>query len=508
MRSAWQVRAGRNGERDQQALDEKLAIVGWDGVPDLTRYRTRNELKSDLRDRYPDRSAYVIGNWTGQLWRFFHEMAEGDLVVMPLKSTRLLAIGEVAGPYRYRDDAKAGFRHVRPVRWLRTDVAREEFDADLRSSLGSLLTVCQLTRHEAPQRLEEVAESRPDPGWRHSSASVDPDATRTELWDAVAAGGDPVRLTVRDLLAKWNFSRRTATSQAVIEADLAERGIVARPSFTAVRMDSVVELVTVAAEPDSADLTSIPAGSVVTVDLDEPGELPVKWLVSAVLPTDFGVTTVLVGSRLSVAVTHMLANNYSQLAVVDEHKYYQGAVSWESIGRARLANPDATLRDATVQVRVVDHDDDLFDQIDEIYRQGYVLVRGEDRRTLVGIVTAHDLARQFGTLARPFSLVEEAELRLRRQVKRALHEDAIAKHVPRWANGTPTFGGYGKLLQDPTNFQQMGWDLDHDTFLDLVEKVRSIRNELMHFSQDTLPREDLQTIEGFVSMLRTVDRPT
>ena len=510
MTSAWQVRAGRHGERDEEALNEGLAILGWRDVPDLAQYRTREDLRSELVRLYEGRSAYVVGNWTGQLWRFSHKMAEGDLVVMPLKSRKQCAIGEVAGPYRYRNEARLGFRHVRPVHWLRKDVEPSEFGDDLRGSMGSLLTVFQLARHNAPQRISEIAAHRQDPGWRHESTSVDLDATRADLWQAVDAGIDPVRLTVRELLAKWNFTRRTATSETTIQADLDERGIITRPSFTTARMDSVVELVTVAAEPDSGDDPSESVGPT-TAD-DETGgfgdldDLPVKWLVSAILPTDRELETVRIDSELSVAITLMLARNYSQLAVLDEHGNLEGAVSWESIGRARLTSPAATLRDATQKkVGLVDHDDDLFGHIDEIYHKGYVLVRGENRRTPIGIVTSEDFARQFGALARPFSLVEEAELRLRRQVMRALPEEEIAKCTPPWANGVPTFGGYCKLLSDPENFQLLGWQLDQETFLGSLKKVRAIRNELMHFSQDTLPPRDLEVIEGFVSMLRTVD---
>jgi len=443
----------------------------------------------------------------GQLWRFSHEMSEGDLVVMPLKSRSQFAIGEVVGPYQFLVDAQPGFRHVRPVRWLRIVVAPSEFGADLRGSLGSLLTVCQLSRHGALQRIGKIATNQADPGWRHQSANVDPDATRTDLWQAVATGAEPVKLTVRELLARWDFTRRTATSLAVIQAELADRGIITRPSFATARMDSVVELVTVAVEPDSTAETPAQFEPADVAEADGPDDLPIKWSVSAVLPTDRGVQTVILGSPLSVAITQMLATGYSQLAVVNEDGHYMGAVSWESIGRARLADSEADLRDATVQARVVDYDEDLFAQIDEIYQRGYVLVRGEDRRALVGIVTAHDLARQFGTLARPFSLVEEAELRLRRQVKRAISEDVLIDKTPKWARGTPTFGGYSHLLKELATFELLGWQLDHATFLSLLDNVKNIRNELMHFSQDTMPQHDLDTIDGFVSMLRAVDRP-
>jgi restriction system protein len=499
MTSAWQVRAGRHGERDQESLAEGLTIVGWGGVPDLGRFDSREALKAALRDCYPQRSNYVIGNWTGQLWRFHRDMREGDLVVMPLKNVRQFAIGEVTGPYVHRPDSTPDCRHARPVNWLRTDIDPGEFEPDLRGSLGSLLTVCRLSRHDAARRIGEVAAGRPDPGWKHASANLDPDATRADLWEAVEIGAPPVKLTVRDLLSMWGYRRRTATSLVTVQSELAEHGLSAKPPFTTARMDSVVELVPIAVEPDATD----PEPD--SPEAEAPDDLPTKWMVRALLAEEPAIETITAGKPLAAAVTVMLAKNYSQLAVVDEDGFYAGAVSWESIGRARLATPEPTLRDATTQVRVIDFDDELFSQIDEIYRRGYVFVRGEDRRTLIGIVTANDLARQFGVLARPFSLLEEAELRLRRHTRRCLPEEVIEKATPKWASN-PTFGSYVHLLETPERFELLNWPLDHRTFLDLLTKAKNIRNELMHFSGEEVPEQDLLAIEGFCATIKAVDQ--
>ncbi len=499
MKSAWQVRAGRQGERDQEALAEGLAIVGWGGVPALGRFDDKEALKAGLREHYPQRSTYVIGNWAGQLWRFSREMSEGDLVVMPLKNVRQFAIGEVTGPYHYRPDATPDCRHARPVRWLRTGIDPREFGPDLRGSLGSLLTVCRLSRHEAARRIGDLAAGRPDPGWQHAAANLDPDATRADLWEAVETGTAPVKLTVRDLLSLWGYRRRTATSLVTVQSELAEHGVTTKPPFTTARMDAVVELVPIAVEPDTA------ASEPDSPEIEAPDDLPTKWMVRAILPDQPTIESVTVGKPLAAAVTLMLAKNYSQLAVTGEDGSYAGAVSWESIGRARLTNPEPTLQDATVRVRVIDIDEELFGQIDEIYRRGYVFVRGEDRRKLVGIVTAHDLARQFGTLARPFSLLEEAELRIRRHTRRCLPEEVIEKATPKWASN-PTFGSYVRMLEPPERFELLGWPLDHETFLDLLTKAKNIRNELMHFSGEEVPEEYLAAIEGFCATIKAVDQ--
>jgi restriction system protein len=442
----------------------------------------------------------VVGNWAGQLWRFYREMNEGDLVVMPLKNVRQFAIGEITGSYHYRPDATPDCRHARPVRWLRTDIDPGEFQPDLRGSLGSLLTVCRLSRHDAVRRIGEIAAGRPDPGWQHASANLAPDATRADLWEAVETAAAPVTLTVRDLLVMWGYRRRTATALVTVQSELAEHGVTTRPPFTTARMDAVVELVPIAVEPGE------PGSEPAAPEAEAPDDLPAKWTVRALLPAEPAVETITAGRPLAAAVTLMLAKDYSQLAVIDEHGCYAGAVSWESIGRARLANPEPTLRDATTQVRVIDFDEELFGQIDEIYRRGYVFVRGEDRRTLIGIVTANDLARRFGTLTRPFSLLEEAELRLRRHTKRSLPEDVLDKAVPPWANGNPTFGNYVRIFETPHHFTLLNWPLDHTMFLDLLKEARRIRNELMHFSGEEVPEQDLAAVEGFCATIKAVDQ--
>ncbi|WP_410565258.1 CBS domain-containing protein [Amycolatopsis sp. cmx-4-61] len=500
MKSAWQVRAGRRGERDQESLAEGLTIVGWGGVSELSRFDTREALKAELRLLYPQRSNYVIGNWAGQLWRFYREMSEGDFIVMPLKNVRQFAIGEITGPYRHRPESTPDCRHTRPVRWIRTDVDPQEFEPDLRGSLGSLLTVCRLSRHDAVRRIEEIAAGRKDPGWQHASANLNPDATRADLWEAVEAGTAPVKLTVRNLLSLWGYRRRTATSLEAVQTELAEHGISTTPALTTARMDAVVELLPIAIEPTATDREQDPP-EVETLD-----DLPTKWMVRAILPDEPAIESITLGKPLAAAVTLMLAKNYSQLAVLDENGSYAGAVSWESIGRARLSKPEPTLQDATTQVRVIDFDDELFAQIDEIYRHGYVFVRGEDRQKLIGIVTANDLALQFGTLARPFSLLEEAELRLRRNTKRCVPEEILDKAVPKWANGNPTFGNYVRIFSDRATFELLGWPLDHDTFLDLLTKAKNIRNELMHFSGEEVPHQDLAAIEGFCATIKAVDQ--
>ena len=47
--AVWLVRAGRNGERESFALEENLAVIGFDELPDLVQVHTRDELTNIFR---------------------------------------------------------------------------------------------------------------------------------------------------------------------------------------------------------------------------------------------------------------------------------------------------------------------------------------------------------------------------------------------------------------------------------------------------------------------------
>lgn len=77
-------------------------------------------------------------NFTAQLWELRGRIGVGDLVVMPLKTSPHIAIGRVAGDYRYLDaEPEPGRRHLRPVQWLVTYLPRTVIKQDLLYSLGA-----------------------------------------------------------------------------------------------------------------------------------------------------------------------------------------------------------------------------------------------------------------------------------------------------------------------------------------------------------------------------------
>ena len=185
MTSAWVVRSGRYGERDQWAITNGCTGGGWKEIPDLTPCATREDIEQVVGGIWPVASDSVVYNYTGQLWALRSRIVPGDLMAMPMKTTKKIALGRVTGTYEYKaDQSDPDQRHVIPVRWERVDLPRSAVKQDLLFTLGSALSVFAPRKHDAIARLECLLTSGTDPGASTTlssatssspTASLDPD---------------------------------------------------------------------------------------------------------------------------------------------------------------------------------------------------------------------------------------------------------------------------------------------------------------------------------------------
>ncbi|MBE3100125.1 MAG: restriction endonuclease [Planctomycetes bacterium] len=159
----WLVRTGKHGQHEQKFLRTNRVYATWEGLnhnladlPDLA------AVQGALQETFPDASRGRLANWSGQLWSFSHDMKPGDWVAVPLRSKPAIAFGEIAGPYEYDGKADDPYYHSRKVKWLNTDVPRSVFDQDLLYSFGAFMTVCEIRRNDAENRVRTLAGA----GWR------------------------------------------------------------------------------------------------------------------------------------------------------------------------------------------------------------------------------------------------------------------------------------------------------------------------------------------------------
>lgn len=188
--NAWLTRSGRYGERDTWALEGNWTPGGFGEVTDLTACRSLGEVRDLVALAYPDKKPQAQSNIAAQLWTLVGRMSEGDLVVLPLKSSSQLAIGRVVGAYEYlAGEADNEQRHVRPVEWLRVDLPRSAVKQDLLYSLGAFSTYCGVKRNSAAQRIAALALNGTDPG--SSSPFTTTSATDTPGGDDETGTDEP-----------------------------------------------------------------------------------------------------------------------------------------------------------------------------------------------------------------------------------------------------------------------------------------------------------------------------
>ena len=142
--AVWVVRAGGRGEFEEAALSGNVVGIGFGLERSILEFQDRDALLQVVEKP----------TTASQLWRFVHEIKIGETVVLPCKQTNLVAVGKVAGDYRY--DADSYCSHLRPVQWAATDIPRPSFDQDLLYSFGGLATVFQVNRTNADERITGV----------------------------------------------------------------------------------------------------------------------------------------------------------------------------------------------------------------------------------------------------------------------------------------------------------------------------------------------------------------
>lgn len=320
---AWMVRAGRDGEREQYALDSERTIAGWDEVGDLSQAQTRDSIQRIIKRTYPGESNRLIGNWTGQLDRFVNQISIDDIIVMPLKTEEgQVVIGRVESEYEFIEDNDPGFQHTRRVAWDPTLISRSTLGSDIRATLGSLLTVCEIEKHNATVRLQTIMETGSDPGFG------DPNGQVTSFSDLTEKA--PFTVSIRKLLELVDSYRRTAGTVAILTEKLEEHKLeISRPIDSGL-IDDEVEVRPANSDDPSGDepLTDDPQEN------SEEFSLRVDYKVSAIQSASSIPASVAPDDTILKAQTMMLENNYSQLAVIEEQGGLYGAITWESISIA------------------------------------------------------------------------------------------------------------------------------------------------------------------------------
>jgi len=129
------------------------------------------------------------------------------------------------------------------------------------------------------------------------------------------------------------------------------------------------------------------------------------------------------GSRVSDALIRMVANDYSQLPVIDGQGHLSGIISEDSIIRTYYYGGGAPLLDLTVDhcqkpAVTAPPDSDIFEVLD-LLKATYAVVIVREQRP-VGILTDYDTTHFFRDISEGLILVEDIEVTLRQYIEAVL----------------------------------------------------------------------------------------
>jgi hypothetical protein len=317
--------------------------------------------------------------------------------------------------------------------------------------------------------------------------------------------------TVREFLSWFEAKRRGPAVVDALRACLADSGLATDPDFEATFIDSAISFVCAPDEPETRT-SAEKDGSRGGETLGELEALDPAYLVSRLKAFDGVAQFVSPTDPLEVATTTMLADDLAQLPVMIGRRDVKGVISWKGIGkRLALGRQRGTVNDFMDRHAEVEMTDALSTLIERVAEHDYVLVRDRSRgNVIVGSVSARDLNEQLHNLSRPFFLIGEIEKHIRFLVQPCIAPEDFADALDSDDSGTPvrpsgnlSLGECQRWLGKQDNWAKVGIALDRAEFVNRLEEVLAIRNDVMHFNSDAIDA-DLKVLGDFSRLLQSL----
>jgi len=157
-KAVWVVRAGYAGDEEPIALENDVATIHWNELDDLSGIESKDALAEMYQGINIEETPAQQGMAVCQVWAFRSQIKKGDLVILPLvRMWHALAVGEVTGPYAFRNDLGNEVLHTLPVEWLVADLPRSRLDSVLSKAISLPRTVYRIRKPaDAEQRFRAI----------------------------------------------------------------------------------------------------------------------------------------------------------------------------------------------------------------------------------------------------------------------------------------------------------------------------------------------------------------
>ncbi|MBX7492034.1 restriction endonuclease [Qipengyuania sp. 1NDW9] len=160
-------------------IEGGFVVIGWGRLGNIFEIpNDREEFKRRLERAYPEKKPGAIPVDAGTLFRFAHEIAEGDTIVYPSKHNRMVNIGKATGKRWHGpplQDGEDTFPNYLGVEW-RVSFPRSEFSQAALNEIGSFISLFRIRQHTS-EFLKRLGEGHSD----GRSASDQSDAVTDDI---------------------------------------------------------------------------------------------------------------------------------------------------------------------------------------------------------------------------------------------------------------------------------------------------------------------------------------
>jgi len=333
--------------------------------------------------------------------------------------------------------------------------------------------------------------------------------------------GERPTTTPRTILSWYHYERRGSWIVSRIKGEMDALRITASEDIAWSYIDGELQFLPLtevpekrATKPEAEAIEASNSASVVVEipvlaeeeEVDDP-----TYRIGSLQSANIPPTSVTPDSTVQEAATKMKYHDFSQLPVMTSERELKGLITWESVSARLMAGGSCeVVRDCMRKnPPVVDFSAPLFGAIDTILQHGCVIVR-DHTRLIRGIVTTADLGKQFVDQTEPFLLLGEIENHIRSIIaNRFTRKELQAARDPADSERIVTsvfemsFGEYVRLIQAQDRWEKLELrGEDRATFVNMLNEVREVRNEVMHFAPEKLADSKLEKLQKFARLLQ------
>ncbi|WP_308111827.1 CBS domain-containing protein [Neisseria subflava] len=306
---------------------------------------------------------------------------------------------------------------------------------------------------------------------------------------------------LRNVLEWFGASRRGAKITHKIRYELGKYELITEPDFEQANINGTVTFKKASSKTSSNNFNIDPSHKIER--LDAANKKPIS--ITRTEP-------------LSKALTIMLLNDFSQLPVMQNERKVNGFISWKTIGEKLITTKSLDISQKTVSdfmsedIIIVTKNETIFSVLTKIPQNDFVLIKDStNNEEIIGIVTVNDLNEQFHLLSKPFLLISEIENGIRHILDKIDLSDEELKKAKKPDSSEEiesiadlNFGGYQTILGNSEIWKRLNLNLDRQEFIKTLDKIREIRNDVMHFDPDGLDKNSIELLEEFSHFLKSL----